>query len=222
MQQIHQVELIYLKKLYSSASNEEKETQESWLKEDSEKKEEKLSMPWSDVQDWALRDNLSKYTVVIPFGSEKDDTPQVYALWRTMLKEIPELSGYPIDFLQDMYSKQISKKESPSESKLDATPALLPYLEDYEFASAGGVSGKIYGVPGLADGTRIETSPVTNIEVTLPQGFIRCADGSAAYELGRPKREVFLNAALDDAKNAAASTASRFPALPLLMVSCDK
>jgi hypothetical protein len=70
-------------------------------------------------------------------------------------------------------------------------------LEDYTFATAGGVSGKVFGVPGLADGTRIETSAVTNIEVTLPQGFVRTSDGKAAYELGRPQREEFS----DDAMN---------------------
>jgi hypothetical protein len=158
--------------------------------------DEKLSMPWSHVQDWALRDNLPKYTVMIPLNdvsSRDEGSTQVYALWWTMLKEMPELAGYPIDFLQDMHARQIQKQDS----LLEVTPALLPYLDDYEFAAAGGISGKIYGIPGLADGTRIETSAVTNIEVTLTKGFIRCADGSAAYELGLPKREAFTAAAMD-------------------------
>ena len=153
--------------------------------------DDKLSMPWSDVQDFALRDHLPRYTIMIPLNkkSKKEDSSSttVYALWRTMLKEIPELAGYPIDFLQDMHARQ-NKEEN---TKSNTTPGLLPYLDDYEFAAAGGVSGKIYGVPGLADGTRIETSAVSSIEVTLPKGFVRCVDGSAAYELGLPKREAF-------------------------------
>lgn len=114
----------------------------------------------------------------------------VFGLWRTMLNEVPELAGYPIDFLRDISDQQIASEST----KIQSTPQLLPYLEEYAFASAGGVSGKVYGVPGLADGTRIETSAVSNIEVTLPQGFVRTSDGKAAYELGRPRREEFSEA----------------------------
>lgn len=151
--------------------------------------EEKLpSMPWSDSQNSALHDNLSKYTVQIPLqAGEIKEGSQVYGLWRTMLKEVPQLAGYPIDFLQEMHAEQIKNNET----LLEGTPGLLPYLDDYEFASAGGVSGKVYGIAGIADGTRIETSSVSNIEVTLPQGFVRTTDGSSAYEVGRPKREEF-------------------------------
>jgi hypothetical protein len=176
------------------ASQNEESSQEARISLDStttnndDDPEEKLSMPWSTVQEWALRDHLSKYTVMIPLNTnnkdpkEKSETTNVYALWRTMLKEVPELTGYPMDFLQERHAKQIES----SATLMEVTPALLPYLDDYEFAAAGGIAGNIYGVPGLADGTRIETSSVTNIEVTLPKGFIRTSDGLAAYELGRP------------------------------------
>jgi len=167
---------------------------------------DRLAMPWSVQQDWALRDNLPKFTVMIPLeGQNKEEQTSVFALWRTMLNEVPELAGYPIDFLQEMHALQVDTNET----KMQVTPRLLPYLEDYSFTSAGGVSGKVYGVPGLADGTRIETSAVTNIEVTLPQGFLRTSDGKAAYELGRPQREDFTeNAASDLAKNSMATAQS--------------
>ena len=158
----------------TSSNDEKRQTSEIVTQEKSiEKKrdDEKLAMPWSDIQNEALRDNIAKYTVMIPLKAEDEskegEQSQVFALWRTMLKDVPEIAGYPIDFLQQMHARQIQN----SETLLEVTPALLPYLEDYEFAAAGGVSGKIYGVPGLADGTRIETSQVTNIEVTLPQGL---------------------------------------------------
>lgn len=154
---------------------------------------ETMQMPWSTIQDWALRENLPKYTVMIPLqgpdpngGSSKLAT-QVYALWRTMLKDLPELAGYPIDYLQQKHSEQVVEYEL----EMKVTPGLLPFLEDYEFTKGGGISGRIFGVPGLADGTRIETSAVANVEVTLPIGFVRTVDGSAAYELGRPQREAF-------------------------------
>ena len=154
---------------------------------------DRLAMPWSEVQDWALRDNLPKYTIMIPIESANNmgtnnkshDNTMIFALWRTMLKEVPELAGYPIDFLQEVHFQQISNNRTT----MQVTPQLLPYLEDFSFVPAGGVSGKVYGVPGLADGTIIQTSTVGSIEVTLPQGFVRTLDGKAAYELGRPQRE---------------------------------
>jgi hypothetical protein len=174
--------------------------------------EEKLSMPWSTVQEWALRDHLPKYTVMIPLNNNdsknEKETTNVYALWRTMLMEVPELAGYPMEFLQERHAKQIESSET---TLMDVTPALLPYLDDYEFAAAGGIAGKIYGIPGLADGTRIETSSVTNIEVTLPKGFIRTSDGSAAYELGRPnntREENRSNAITASSLNAAMQSGS--------------
>jgi len=126
-----------------------------------------LSLPWSDVQKDALTRNLPKYSVKIPLKS--NNTPD-FVLWRSLLQEVPELTGYPIDFLQ----KQASNVGS------------LPYLDQYDFTATGGLSGKIYGIPGLAEGSVLETSSVTQLEVTLPQGFVRTADGLAAYELGRP------------------------------------
>ena len=168
---------------------------------------DRLSMPWSEMQDWALRDNLPKYTIMIPLKTTQtvrhqddkydDDTNDnsgdivVFALWRTMLNDVPELAGYPIEFLQRIHSQQVLvSSPNNNESKLIVTPRLLPYLDDYTFASAGGISGNVYGVPGLAEGTRIETTAVTNIEVTLPLGFIRTSDGKAAYELGRPQQRM--------------------------------
>eukprot|EP00980_Cylindrotheca_fusiformis_P028751 scaffold22642_cov134-Cylindrotheca_fusiformis.AAC.6 len=156
-------------------------------------KNKRLAMPWSEAQRSALHNKLPKYTVQIPLQAvdpeSKDEVSQVFGLWRTMMKEVPEISGYPIDFLQEMHGEEMKKNET----LLEVTPGLLPYLDEYEFASAGGVSGKVYGVAGIADGTRIETSVVSNIEVTLPQGFVRTTDGSAAYEVGRPKREDFAS-----------------------------
>jgi hypothetical protein len=152
-----------------------------------------LSMPWSDLQDWALQDKLPKYIVMIKLTKNGKEKTEAYALWRTMLNEVMEVAGYPIDFLQDMHSRYTGKKESV----FQVTPGLLPYLDEFQFAAAGGISGKVYGVPGLADGTKIETSAVDNIQITLPKGFIRTSDGSAAYELGRPAREKLASPSLE-------------------------
>ena len=48
----------------------------------------------------------------------------------------------------------------------------------------------MYGVPGLKDGTVIETSPVGQVEVTIPLGYVLTEDAGIAYELGKPLAEV--------------------------------
>ena len=178
-----------------------------------EEEEERFAMPWSDIQAWALRDNIAKYTIMIQLTRGGKETADVYALWRTMTNELTEFAGYPIDFLQDMHTRQRKKDESP----MQVTPALLPYLDEYDFTSAGGMSGRVYGIPGLADGTTIETSAVDNVQLTLVKGFIRTSDGSTAYELGRPRREEFSSsneakegvsgALLNNLKNAGSQAA---------------
>ena len=160
-------------------------------KEEDQQLSKVLSMPWSQHQEWALKDNLSKYTIIVPLKGSKKEKVGKFVLWRTMLKEVPELTGYPIDFLQERCLDDSDNEDEEVEAPL----GILPYLEDYEFTAGGGISGQVYGIPGLADGARIETSEVANIEVTLVKGFIVTSDGSAAYELGRPKREEITNIA---------------------------
>jgi len=141
-------------------------------------------LPWTTFQDWALRDNLSNYVVIIPRKGSKD--PELYALWRTMGREVVELSGYPIEMLQQMHARQLQKGETSSDLRLSTTPASLPLLDDYKFEMFGGLSGKVYGIVGLLDGTRVETSQVKDVQVTLPKGYVETHDGSVAYELGMP------------------------------------
>ena len=166
------------------------------LSEDDEDADD-WSMPWSNNQHWALRDNLPKYTVHIPLVKGGKKVMVKCALWKTMSQEVTEIAGYPLDFLQNMYSRQAEQDTKHDKSEggdeqnagndIDTTaPAVLPYLDLFEFTSSGGALGNVYGVPGLADGTRIETSPVDKVQETLPKGYIRTMDGSAAYELGRP------------------------------------
>eukprot|EP00538_Stauroneis_constricta_P009001 CAMPEP_0119566010 /NCGR_PEP_ID=MMETSP1352-20130426/31789_1 /TAXON_ID=265584 /ORGANISM="Stauroneis constricta, Strain CCMP1120" /LENGTH=383 /DNA_ID=CAMNT_0007615047 /DNA_START=45 /DNA_END=1196 /DNA_ORIENTATION=- len=138
-------------------------------------------LPWSQIQQWALRDQLPKYTMILTLkGPDDVEFTDSYALWRSLASDVTELSGYPLDFLQRVHDDLIVRNETI----LQATPRLLPYMDSYGFSSSGGVFGSVYGVPGVADGTSIETSAVENIQLTLPKGYIRTADGFAAYELG--------------------------------------
>ncbi|CAB9522260.1 expressed unknown protein [Seminavis robusta] len=146
-----------------------------------------LSMPWSDFHHYALHDNLPKYIRILP-----GETPHTCALWRTMLQDVPELSGYPIEFLQQRYGmapptqqEEESTDNKPSQSKKQA-PEMLPFLDNFYFEPSGGLSGQVYGVPGLKDGTRIETSSVGQVEVTIPLGYVLTQEAGVAYELGNP------------------------------------
>ena len=144
-------------------------------------------MPWGDIQEWALRDKAKHYTVTAPLTVEGSNTFHSFVLWRTLSQDVPELAGYPISFLANRYA---SIAGDPSfQCPPNASYRILPYLDDFVFESNGGLSGRIYGMMGLADGTRIQTAPVANVEVTLPKSFVQTADGQTMYEIGNPGTE---------------------------------
>mmetsp|Transcript_1143 Transcript_1143/g.2019 ORF Transcript_1143/g.2019 Transcript_1143/m.2019 type:complete len:338 (+) Transcript_1143:133-1146(+) len=153
-----------------------------------------LDMPWSEVQDWALRDNLAKFTAVLP-ASATGGKPKKYAMWRALTREVPELAGYPIPFLLKMHQRALENDaaKSNSTSSDDDAPGVLPMVDDFEFASNGGIVGRAYGLLGVADGTRIQTPPLIAVERTIPLGYVTTEeiggdrDGKKAgfsYELG--------------------------------------
>lgn len=136
-----------------------------------------LEMPWSDSQEWALLDNLPKYVTFI--GTRR------YARWRTLTREIPELAGYPATFLHRMHQSGRSISEEDEDGA--GTLGILPMLDDFEFSLDGGMVGKIYGLPGVADGSRIQTSSLVQAERTVPLGYVTTInddDAGLSYELG--------------------------------------
>lgn len=150
-----------------------------------------LDMPWSDVQASALHDKVSRFTVQVPKSSDnrsdnKDsaaDTMRCVVLWRNLIYDTPALAGYPIETLIQQLRILSEKKEFPLHVNYEE---VLPFLDAFEFEASGGMSANVYGVSGIADGTRIRTSPVNDVHVTLPFNFVCTADGSVLYELGRP------------------------------------
>lgn len=143
-----------------------------------EEKKRRLEMPWSDLHSFALDDNLPRYTRVLP-----GKTPKSFALWRTMMQDVPELSGYPIQFLREKLEEE--------------APEVLPYLDEFYFEPSGGLSGKVYGVAGLKDGTKIETSSVGQVEVTIPLGYVLTETEGIAYELGKPLPQMMEEGGYD-------------------------
>lgn len=128
-----------------------------------------------------MKDHLEKYTVQVHIQNEEDgkDTLQVYTLWRTLSNDVTALSGYPLKFLVERY------QEMRDEIKIETSTEILPYLDGFFFEPNGGVSGRAYGIAGVAKGTRIHTTPVAGVESTLQKGFILTQEG-IVYELGLP------------------------------------
>lgn len=130
--------------------------------DDNDDDDSRLDMPWSNFHDWALRDNLPRYIRILP-GKK----PRTYALWRTMMQDVPELSGYPIEFLQKKYAAkprqqrkesngttkdddddddttaETKKTQRVASSKPGTVPEVLPYLDNFCFENAGGLSGQV-------------------------------------------------------------------------------
>jgi hypothetical protein len=153
-------------------------TKSSFLSDD----DNRNLLPWTQFQDWALRDNIEKYIVSIPLKGS--DEPSVFVLWRTLSRDVIELQGYPVDMLQRKYQELCDDSEiSMSMKKM---PLAMPLIDEYEFTLAGGLRGNVYGIPGVAEGTKIETPSVTEIQSTLPLGYVRANDPNVFYELGKP------------------------------------
>lgn len=109
------------------------------------------------------------------------------------MREVTELGGYSIEMLQEMHARQLKEKgvDSDSPNTLSETPSALPLLDQFAFEASGGLSGQVYGIPGVADGTRIVTNEVKDVQMTVPKGYVQTKDGAVAYELGTPFRESY-------------------------------
>ncbi|KAL7536595.1 hypothetical protein ACHAXR_007274 [Thalassiosira sp. AJA248-18] len=180
-------------------------------------------MPWSDVQEWALSDNLAKFTVFIP-PPITGGTPKRYAMWRTLTREVPELAGYPIPFLLQMHQRSLKKESSSStssssrtSSSMGETPGVLPMVDNFEFTSNGGIVGNAYGLPGIADGTRIQTPSLISAEKSVPLGYVTTQgesnsenDVGFSYELGTCASSSSSSVySLDGTERSAALAAAR-------------
>lgn len=140
-----------------------------------------LEMPWSEAQEWLLLDNLPKYVIFI--GTRR------FARWRALTREVPELAGYPATFVRRMHRLRRSNSEEDEDEA--GTLGILPMLDDFEFSLEGGIVGKIYGLPGVADGSRIQTSSLVQAERTMPLGYVTTInddDAGLSYELGTMKK----------------------------------
>jgi hypothetical protein len=166
-----------------------------------------LHRPMSDLQMMALKSNIGKF--IVPRSGSltgSDKTPNMakksIVLWRNFLDSTQELTGYPIAFLSEQMKSMLNlldRSAVTSEStvlvesmignminKTDVDwDLVVPYIDTYTFELGGGVSGLVFGVAGVADGTRICTSPVVDVQTTIPRNFIETGDG-CLYELGRP------------------------------------
>ena len=144
------------------------------------------TVPWGMRQYWALRDNTPKYFVE---GTR-------YVLWRTMAKEVTELSGFDPEtlrakWLQILHSADPDADEEgtpfprdaylpPGTSALEArglfrNPA---YLYQWTLEADGSLTGRVRDHASLEDGSVIRTRRCTNdFESLLNCGYARVGDG---------------------------------------------
>ena len=183
--------------LFTSSAENDMEVDVEGSAEDNEDGDEDFDMPWGDLQSFALRDNLPKYIVTIPVPGKKGKYG-TFALWRSLLNECTELAGYDVEFVRRRYEEDVKTREDWKGYQIGnagagggTAPGVLPLLESFEFHPDGGVEGLSYGLPGIANGSRIRTPAVTDIESTVIIGYIRTHDGSAAYELGTPAGDLY-------------------------------
>lgn len=155
-----------------------------------------MSMPWSNLQEWALKDNLHKYLVTIP-SPDPTTAPRQCALWRTLLRDTIELSGYDPQFVR-----------SQMDTDTDDPPHILPLLTDFEFTPEEGLSGTCYGLNGVADGTRVSTPALWRVDRTVPLGYVYTKLGDVAYELGEPAGTSPTTSGLGALSGALANTAA--------------
>jgi len=167
-----------------------------------------LDLPWGKRQSWALKDCVNNYLVEIPQlnnDNGDDNGDCTYVMWRALTRENIELAGYDIEFLRLKYVDEMADDDNDSGNEYEngntntntdapvktkaKAPGALPLLDNFEFQSNGGVSGKIQGLRGIADGTTVQTSPLVHVQLTIPRGYVLTEDGSAAYELGFPLSE---------------------------------
>mmetsp|Transcript_7802 Transcript_7802/g.11523 ORF Transcript_7802/g.11523 Transcript_7802/m.11523 type:complete len:329 (-) Transcript_7802:313-1299(-) len=198
--------------------------------DDDDDDDDGIPVAWSQFQDWALMDNLPKYMIDTNYFSSKkskknsriannNKNRQPAARWRSMVREVPELTGFDVELVRRRYSKLLlleknntdHENQDASNPKITKTPPtsflpdILPLLEKYSFEKEGGLSGYAYGIAGVADGTQMTTPPLRGCEVTIPQGWVESEDGSCIYELGDPLDvEQTAGYSLDYAKQAAA------------------
>ena len=176
-----------------------------------ESKYSSLDMPWSDVQEWTLRDKIGQFTITVPVNVDGKETMRSYTLWRSFSEETIELAGYPLSFLVKRYMDMY--EDESNEMILRTSPEILPFLDEFVFEATGGMSGRIYGITGVADGTRIQTTPVTDVQATIPKRFVRTADGDVIYELGKPAAELsFSGSSLEGGKQMAERAAASLKA----------
>jgi hypothetical protein len=157
-----------------------------------------FELPWSDVQEFVLHDKLPSFIVRVAHGQQL----QSLILWRNLLLDTPELSGYPIPFVVQKLEHLLQKNRDQNNDMNSRSFMLLdhldfrrvlPYLDEYEFQANGGLKGIASGVPGVADGTLIQTTPVENVSETVPRGYVTISsptsssDAVIMYELGKPK-----------------------------------
>jgi hypothetical protein len=97
-------------------------------------------------------------------------------------------------------------------------------LDDFEFSLEGGIVGKIYGLAGVADGSRIQTSSLVQAERTVPLGYVTALNDDGvglSYELGTMMKTTSTNS-LPSSEYSLVNTAVSAALVPRQIVDVTK
>ncbi|KAL3822369.1 hypothetical protein ACHAXA_001746 [Cyclostephanos tholiformis] len=145
-------------------------------------------MPWSDAQESALRSSVPKYSFFVAPSASSSATAAVGGSGAggggeeeaLLLRQVSELAGYPPAFLRRMHLRNCGGRRDDDDDRADVatmttiadTPGMLPMVDEYDFSTNGGIVGRVYGLPGVADGTIIRTPSLVRAEGTVPFGYV--------------------------------------------------
>uniref|UniRef100_A0A7S2DSQ5 Subtilisin n=1 Tax=Octactis speculum TaxID=3111310 RepID=A0A7S2DSQ5_9STRA len=151
----------------------------------------------SQRQQWALTDNVPKYTV-----------NREVCLWRRLVDEVPELSGCSISEVRTEWLRIVALEQGNTTAEKgggEATVLLSPPLLDEWLWKGDSVSGLLYDAPLVADGSPVTTRPVvepsagssfrTAYDCAVMKGYvvvseqtrgIQTGSSTTVLELGQP------------------------------------
>mmetsp|Transcript_7603 Transcript_7603/g.10897 ORF Transcript_7603/g.10897 Transcript_7603/m.10897 type:complete len:449 (+) Transcript_7603:68-1414(+) len=78
---------------------------------------------------------------------------------------------------------------------LTVTPGALPLIDQFLFLNNGGIAGSAYDIPGIADGTNIQSPILIDAQDTIPKGYVivKSNDRFQNYNDIRDKRSSNIN-----------------------------
>lgn len=75
---------------------------------------------------------------------------------------------------------------------MKSTPKVLPLLDEFQFEPNGGITGKAYGLMGIANGATIQTPPLrqSQMSFTIPNGYVLLEESESESDLNDDSYDI--------------------------------